>query len=169
MVATSRDHFDYNFFKASIPKIELQHLVDMLDLGKVEDDFYFLDENNKYGAWISREAKKHNDVRLFQLRKIELRPQPYGMCPTLTANMGAGGHNVPFLLDNGRLRKLTEKECLRLQGFPETFEWSELAHGAKYRLIGNAVSPPVAKIIADIVMGALKEQADDYRLGIPAE
>jgi DNA (cytosine-5)-methyltransferase 1 len=31
--------------------------------------------------------------------------------------MGGGGHNVPFILDNQGIRKLTEQECLALQGF----------------------------------------------------
>jgi DNA (cytosine-5)-methyltransferase 1 len=168
MVATARDCFDYNPFRGPVEKVEPQHLIDLLDLGRVDDEFYHLSEQNKYGAWISKEAKKHNDIRLFQLRKIELRPQPYGLCPTLTANMGAGGHNVPFLLDNGRLRKLTERECLRLQGFPERFKWPELSHGSKYRLIGNAVSPPVAKLLANFANNTLQEETNENRLGIPA-
>ena len=179
MVATSRDHFDYNPFREPIPRREVTPLVNLLDIGSVHDQDYFLSEHNKYGAWIAGEAKKHHDVRLFQLRKVVLRPQPYGMCPTLTANMGVGGHNVPFLLDNGRLRKLTERECLRLQGFPEDFKWPELARGSnyrlpelargsKYRLIGNAVSPPVAQILADVVMQALEDANYEHRLGVSA-
>jgi DNA (cytosine-5)-methyltransferase 1 len=139
-----------------------------LELGKVKDEYYYLSEGNKYGAWISTEAKKHSDVRLFQLRKVVLRPQQPGMCPTLTANMGQGGHNVPFLMDNGRLRKLTEKECLRLQGFPGKFRWSELSHSAKYRLIGNSVSPIVTEIIGEHVRTMLQEDLNEDRLEISA-
>lgn len=168
MLATNQDHFDYNPFVGPVSKAELHSLEDMLEIGKVEDEYYYLSEQNKYGAWISGEAKKHDEIRLLQLRKVDLRPQPYGLCPTLTANMGVGGHNVPFLLDNGRLRKLTERECLRLQGFPDTFEWPELAHGSKYRLIGNSVSPPVATLLAKVVKDILEEKADEDRLGIPA-
>jgi DNA (cytosine-5)-methyltransferase 1 len=168
MVATSRDYFDYNPFRAPIPKMEVAPLIDLLDIGKVQHEDYFLSEDNKYGAWIAGEAKKQDGVRLFQLRKVVLRPQPHGMCPTLTANMGAGGHNVPFLLDNGRLRKLTERECLRLQGFPEDFKWPELARGPKYKLIGNAVSRPVAGLLADFVKRALEDENNEHRLGISA-
>lgn len=168
MVATSQDHFDYNPFVGPMPKAKLMSLERMLDIGTVSDNYYFLSENNKYGAWISEEAKKHDDIRLFQLRKVVLRPQAYGVCPTLTANMGAGGHNVPFLIDNGRLRKLTERECLRLQGFPETFKWPDLAHGPMYRLVGNSVSPPVANLIANFLRNLLEEHADENQLGIPA-
>ncbi len=168
MVATSIDHFDYNPFVGPVAKANLKSLEDMLDIGMVDDDYYFLSEQNKYGAWISGEAKRHDDIRLFQLRKVVLRPQPYGVCPTLTANMGAGGHNVPFLLDNGRLRKLTERECLRLQGFPEHFQWPELAHGPMYRLIGNSVSPPVAGLIAKLLKDLLEESVDENRLELSA-
>jgi DNA (cytosine-5)-methyltransferase 1 len=168
MVATSRDHFDYNPFRGPTESRDPAQLVDLLDVGGVDDEFYFLSEENKYGAWISKEAKKHDDVRLFQLRKIELRPQPYGMCPTLTANMGAGGHNVPFLLDGGRLRKLTETECLRLQGFSAKLKWPALSHGSRYRLIGNSVAPPVAKILAKFVKTILLEDANENRLVISA-
>jgi DNA (cytosine-5)-methyltransferase 1 len=90
------------------------------------------------------------------------------MCPTLTANMGGGGHNVPFFLDNGRLRKLTERECLRLQGFPEHFKWPQLAHGPMYRLIGNSVSPPVAAILATFIKELLEEKKNENRLGVSA-
>lgn len=158
MIATSQDHFDYNPFRAPIERKGVCNLSDLLDLGKVDDDYYYLSEGNKYGAWIAHEAKKHDDVRLFQLRRALLRPQPFGMCPTLTATMGNGGHNVPFLLDGGRLRKLTEQECLRLQGFPESFKWPDISRSAMYRLIGNSVSPPVAKILAEFIKQTLEEQ-----------
>jgi DNA (cytosine-5)-methyltransferase 1 len=168
MVATSREWFDYNRFRGPIPGKRIKSLESMLELGKVSDEYYFLSEGNKYGAWISKEAKKHTDTRLFQLRKVVLRPQQPGVCPTLTANMGQGGHNVPFLLDHGRLRKLTEKECLRLQGFPGKFKWAEISHSAKYRLIGNSVSPQIAEIIGETVSSMLKEDLNENRLEISA-
>ena len=31
---------------------------------------------------------------------------------TLTANMGTGGHNIPIIIDNYGIRKLTPNECL---------------------------------------------------------
>jgi DNA (cytosine-5)-methyltransferase 1 len=168
MVATSRSWFDYNRFQGPFPTRKLKSLISMLDLEKVKDDYYYLSEKNKYGAWIGGVAKKHTDFCLFQLRKVELRPQAPGVCPTLTANMGAGGHNVPFLIDEGRLRKLTEKECLRLQGFPKTFKWADISHSSKYRLIGNSVSPVIAELIANTVKTMLQEDLNDNRLEVSA-
>lgn len=40
------------------------------------------------------------------------------VCPTLTANMGTGGHNVPLILADDGIRKLTPAETFKLQGFP---------------------------------------------------
>ena len=101
--------------------------------------------------------------QLIQLRQHMLRPQKENICPTLTANMGLGGHNVPFLIQNGRLRKMTERECLRMQGFPEHFNFPELPGNAKYRMIGNSVSPVVSEKIAGAILEELVSQ-DEFKM-----
>ena len=50
-----------------------------------------------------------------------VRKNMSNVCPTLTANMGTGGHNVPLIYTDYGIRKLTPKECFKLQGFPEDF------------------------------------------------
>ena len=87
-----------------------------------------------------------------------VRVQKADVCPTLTANMGGGGHNVPFYRSKYGIRKLTETECLRLQGFPSSFIWPNILSKDRYRLIGNAVSPPIAKIISEHVRYILSEK-----------
>lgn len=68
--------------------------------------------------------------------------------------MGTGGHNVPLVFDknNGRIRKLTPRECARLQGFPDSYILpSELADSALYKQIGNSVTVPlVARVVNSI-------------------
>jgi len=63
--------------------------------------------------------------------------------------MGGGGHNVPLLLDNKGVRKLTPRECFNLQGFPKNYKLPDLCDSALYALAGNAVSIPIVKLIAD--------------------
>jgi len=58
---------------------------------------------------------------VYQWRRIYLRENKSNVCPTLTANMGTGGHNVPLVLDKYGVRKLTPRECARLQGFKNNF------------------------------------------------
>ena len=90
---------------------------------------------------------------VYQLRKYEVRAKEPGVCPTLTANMGLGGHNVPFIMNSRGLRKLTELECLRLQGFPTDFVFpDEVPRAKRYTQIGNSVTVPVAKLLGQQVV-----------------
>jgi len=165
MVALLRDVFDYNPF-FGVKKIEkVDNLADFFEKEMVHDEAYYLPEKNKYGHWILKEGKKLPANSLIQLRRSILRPLPPGMCPTLTANMGLGGHNVPFLIDRGRLRKLTEQECLRLQGFEGKFLWPDIAKSARYRLIGNSVSPRVSEKIGVKIRETFEENFSCDRMG----
>jgi len=72
--------------------------------------------------------------------------------------MGTGGHNVPIIKTfNGRIRKLTPKECFNLQGFPENFILpDELCNGALYKQAGNSVAVTVIKRIAEEIKKAIE-------------
>ena len=69
-----------------------------------------------------------------------------GICSTLVAAMGTGGGNVPIVMEeemeNLRIRKLTPKECFRLQGFDdEDFEKAEEVNSNTqlYKQAGNSI------------------------------
>jgi DNA (cytosine-5)-methyltransferase 1 len=57
-----------------------------------------------------------------------------------------------YTIDNTSIRRLTPKECERLQGFPD--DWTAYADGQKisdtqrYKMCGNAVSVPVVELVA---------------------
>ena len=104
--------------------------------------------------------------QFYQLRRgMYVRKNQNNVCPTLTANMGTGGHNVPLIKDNFGIRKLTPAETLRLQGFPvgDGFEMPKEYKGKKYsdsylyKQAGNAVSVPVIKLIATELLKVLSE------------
>ena len=160
MLATSREFFGFNPFSEINENPQQTKCTDILELDTHHDERYYLSESNRYGKWIKAEGAKLQTGQLLQLRKNVLRPQKVDECPTLTANMGLGGHNVPFLIHSGRLRKMTERECLRMQGFPESFEFPGLPSNAKYRMIGNSVCPLVSNIIAKCVHKELLEQTN---------
>merc|ERR1712194_83167 len=62
-------------------------------------------------------------------------------------------------------RRFSRRECARLQGFPEEFT-SRACDGPRawYRLIGNAVSPPVVSAIAGALLCALQHPGRESRL-----
>lgn len=87
--------------------------------------------------------------KVYQWRRKYVRGNKSGVCPTLTANMGMGGHNVPIIKDSKGIRKLTPIECFRLQGFPESFKLPEnVADSALYKQAGNSVTVPVIEAVA---------------------
>lgn len=103
--------------------------------------------------------------QFYQLRRgMYVRKNQSNVCPTLTANMGTGGHNVPLILDDYGIRKLTPAEALKLQGFPvgDGFELPKEYKGKRYsdsylyKQAGNAVSVPVIRLIASEIVKVLK-------------
>ena len=63
----------------------------------------------------------------------------------LTAKMGTGGSNVAVVIEQNR--KLTERECLRLMGFPDEYKIG-VGYQA-YKQIGNSVVVPVISKLAE--------------------
>lgn len=94
----------------------------------------------------------------YQLRRgLYVRQNKNHVCPTLTANMGTGGHNVPLIFTDHGIRKLTPVECFKIQGFPigdgydlpVTYEGRPYGISHLYKQAGNAVSVPVITLMAN--------------------
>jgi len=158
IIALNSDYFDTNPFCQDIFKlVELKPLSKFINFEDDVDDAYYLEPDNKYNRMIMN-LKNDDPYQIYQLRRFEVR-RPSKICPTLTANMGEGGHNVPFIIVKNRIRKLTERECLNLQGFSEDFNFPETTpKNLRYKMIGNSVSPPISLLIADKIKCILKER-----------
>ncbi len=94
--------------------------------------------------------------KVYQWRRQYVRENKRGVCPTLTANMGTGGHNVPIIKDKKGIRKLTPLECARIQGFPSSYKIPKLADSALYKQFGNSVSVPVIEAVGKQMMKAME-------------
>lgn len=160
MVAFATNKFKNGKMSLDLPVLsEHKQVSEFIDFdGAIEDDTYYLDPNNKYYKMITE--KIDHPKSILQLRKYEVRDKGINIVPTLTANMGQGGHNVPFIMDKKGLRKLTEYECLKIQGFPNEYQFPEDVPRAKrYQQIGNSVVPPLISLIA----AAIKEKIQQER------
>ncbi len=96
-----------------------------------------------------------DEGKVYQWRRQYVRENKSGVCPTLTANMGTGGHNVPIIKDEKGIRKLTPTECARIQGFPLSYKIPKLADSALYKQFGNSVSVPVIEAVGRQMMKAM--------------
>ena len=71
---------------------------------------------------------------------------------------GRRGHNVPIILDDKGIRKLTPRECFNFQGFPSSYKFANLSDSNLYKLAGNAVSVPIVKLIANRIIPLLQNE-----------
>jgi len=101
---------------------------------------YNLKNHKKY-----HEIKDNELLLAYEIRKSKTTFRFDGLSPTLTAKMGTGGNNVPVLVN--QMRRLTTRECLRIQGFSDDFK-IEPNKAQSYKQIGNSVSVPVVKLLA---------------------
>lgn len=81
-----------------------------------------------------------------------------GFSPTLTARMGNSGQNIPVVQEPKwlaeHLRRLTPRECARLQGFPDSFVLP-CSDTQSYRQMGNAVTVNVVEAVGRKMTGVL--------------
>lgn len=119
----------------------------------VDDVFYYTPE--KYDCYETLKRDMTSPYTLYQWRRVYVRANKNNLCPTLTANMGMGGHNVPLVLTKFGIRKLTPRECFNFMGYPETFQLPAIGTSRLYKMAGNSVAIPVVKRIADNIMLAL--------------
>lgn len=159
MIAFATNKFRNGKLDLNLPMTnETKVISDYIDFdGYVEDDSYYLDDKNKYYKMITE--KIDNPRSILQLRKYEVRDKGINVVPTLTANMGLGGHNVPFIMDKKGLRKLTEYECLKIQGFPAGYIFpDDVPRAKRYQQVGNSVVPPLIGQLASAVKKKIQEE-----------
>lgn len=86
---------------------------------------------------------------------------PNGISHTIVSgNMGRERNLIqdkPVSINKWGVRKVTERECARLQGFPDDFK-IPVSLTQAYKQFGNAVSVPVAKEIARVLKRYLTQQ-----------
>lgn len=99
-------------------------------------------EHNNHINFLSEPTHKHGEERIYTEN-----------APTIQSRYGTGGDNIPYV---NNIRRLTEIECERLQGFPDNFtEYGnydgvikKIPKTQRYKMLGNAVTVKVVEIIA---------------------
>ncbi|QXX81618.1 MULTISPECIES: DNA cytosine methyltransferase [unclassified Providencia] len=85
-----------------------------------------------------------------------------GLCPTLRAGTGSdkGSHQAVRPLHPEEGRVITVREAARLQGFPDWFVF-HYTKWHSFRMIGNSVSPIMAKHIMEVIRDSIKQAGND--------
>lgn len=144
-----------NYKKFKFPnEIKLTKTIhDILDKGKQEDKYYY-SKTHLYYPELAKYITKKDTV--YQWRRVYVRENKNNVCPTLTANMGAGGHNVPLIKDDYGIRKLTPKECFAFQGYPmDQYVLPSITNSKLYMQAGNSVTTTLIERISNEIIKVL--------------
>ena len=153
IVAFRNDVVDISNFQFPEKEKLTRTIRDVVTDDKVDDKFYYGEDKYMYAEL--KESMKSRDT-VYQWRRQYVRENKSNVCPTLTANMGTGGHNVPLVVTSHGFRKLTPMECFKFQGFPDSFNApNKLANSHLYKQAGNSVSVPVIQRIAESIRKTL--------------
>lgn len=141
-------------------KLDIEQILDSNVTIQNNEEYYYTKE--KYPNYfredgINLEKEITEFYQFYQCRRgMYVRKNKSNVCPTLTANMGTGGHNVPLILVKDGIRKLTPAETFKLQGFPidngyilpKTYKGKKFGNSHLYKQAGNAVSVDMITLIA---------------------
>ncbi len=149
---------DFEKFNMPMPLPLKKTIKSIFDFKNSVDDKYYYTEG-KYKGDIYEQLVKtmDDDNTVYQWRRKYVRKNQSNLIPTLTANMGEGGHNVPLIKTKNGIRKLMPIECFYAQGYPKTYKVPNTMSDAKlYKQAGNSVVVPVIERIATNIMEALE-------------
>jgi len=135
-------------------KVKLTKTIhDILEQDKQDDKYYYPETHQYYPELVKTITKKDT---VYQWRRVYVRENKSNVCPTLTANMGTGGHNVPLIKDDFGIRKLTPKECFAFQGYPMgKYILPPIANSKLYMQAGNSVTAPLIERISKEIIKVL--------------
>lgn len=150
---TKETHEKYYYTKDKYPKYFLS-----------EQEYKMMPEDERKSERVNLDEQIDEMYQFYQVRRgMYVRKNKSGVCPTLTANMGTGGHNVPLIKVNDGIRKLTPEETFKLQGFPvgngyklpTEYRGKVFSDSHLYKQAGNAVSVPVINFLAEELLKIL--------------
>jgi len=164
---TSRERIYFVCFKKSLgarsfhfpaPTFEKIYLSDMLEYGPNAEELVIKRKDIKI---IKRDAGP--SMRPVQIGTInkggqgERRYSANGHAITLSAYGGGIAAKTGAYMINGKIRRLTPRECARLMGFPDSFKIAK-SRSQAYKQFGNSV--PV-KVLVEIMKEIFKTAGND--------
>lgn len=127
-----------------------------LDKHEQQHEIYYYRAADEYEEYIRNNVTDLN--YLYRVFNGSVRKLTNSKCPTLTASMTTP-RNAAVLKDAWGVRRLTLRESLRFQGFPADYYFpNTIKIQDAYKQIGNSVSVPVIKSIAQHIYVILREK-----------
>lgn len=153
-----RDKKDYDNFQMPLP-IEVNNTIkNVFNFDtKVDDKYYYTEGKYKGNMYKLLTEEMDDDNTVYQWSRKYVRKNQSNLVPTLTVNMGEGGHNVSLIKTDFWIRKLTPIECFYAQG--KDYKLPDNMSNAKlYKQAGNSVVVSVINRITENIMKVLDKR-----------
>ena len=114
-------------------------------------------ERSDIEFWERDESPKLKPIQIGKINKGGQGERIYsinGHAITLSAYGGGAAGKTGADLVNGKVRKLSPRECARVQGFPEEFK-IPVRNSQAYKQFGNSVSVPVIDLIFQKILDVI--------------
>lgn len=145
-IVAFRDLDDCDAFSFPDEIEDKQNIENIIDFSTKQHPIYYYKNEHPSYAELAQKAKPG---KIYSLRNDGSVYCSGTLCPTLIAGMGKFPDRIPVVRDSYGIRRLTIRECLRFQGFPEDFNISqENSIEDAYKQVGNSVCVPVVNRIA---------------------
>ena len=158
-IVAFKDKEDFDRFQMPMPMTLDKNIKDVFNFDtKVDDKYYYTEGKYKGNIYKLLTEEMDDDNTVYQWRRKYVRKNQSNLIPTLTANMGEGGHNVPLIKTEFGIRKLTPIECFYAQGYPKDYKLpTDMSDSRLYKQAGNSVVVPVINRIAKNIIKALNQ------------
>ena len=147
MVGFKEKDIDFKFPEIQDLKPSIRNILEK----KVDDKYTLTD---RLWAYLQAYAQKHRDAgNGFGFGLVDLD----SYARTLSARYYKDGSEILIPQKGKNPRRLTPRECARLQGFPDSFKII-VSDTQAYRQFGNSVSVPVIEVLAEAVVNTLRKK-----------
>ena len=143
-------------FEFPEPMEDFVVLDDILDRDEATMETYRIDRPDTYMELSDKQMEKltrqPKPIRIGHVNKGCQGERIYstkGTAITLSAYGGGAGAKTGLYLVDGVVRKLSPAECLRVQGFPDWYEFPAISDSQRWKQTGNSVSVPVLHAIME--------------------
>lgn len=120
---------------------------DVLNRNQKKHDIYYYSTEDPFYHKASKIVTRADSI--YRVYHDSIKVTQNKMCPTLTASMGISRNQVPLVVDDYGIRKITLQECLSFQGFRKEYYFPRsIVIDDAYKQVGNSVCVPVVRRIA---------------------
>lgn len=130
-----------------------KHIFDVINRSvRAERNFYLNEKSEQYQKIKSAIIDEN---QIYRFSDYGIQKSKDGISFTLKANMGIWYNRVPIIKDDFGIRTITPKECLALQGFPQTFDFPNVPLKSMYKQCGNTVVVPLIEKLSNEIRNSL--------------